>query len=177
MAEEILEVIYKAPILPSGYDQWKESILNIGRNKEIFRERMKTRHATVGNGDRKTGSGIIHGGRGLPMEIDAQSPNWSTDGKPKCFNCNKYGHIGKDCKEPKKKRFGTSGGQKKFGTPTSGGTKDFECFKCGIKGHYAKNCRKPKKDKGKQRAVETNSDADDKMEESEEEQGFPKGSD
>ena len=164
------------PTLPSGYKQWKEAVLTLGRNQEVFEGRMRSRHVAAGNGDRKTPRGVTHDGRGLPMEIDAQSPNWSNDGKPKCFNCNKYGHMGKDCRLPKKKKIGTNGGTKKF--DNSKGNKEFECFNCGTKGHYAKNCRKPKKDRGKQRQVEADeSEESDQEETEEEEQGFLEGSD
>ena len=43
------------------------------------------------------------------------------DGKPKCFNCNKYGHMAKVC-QLKKKECTTR-----------------RCFKCEKKGHIAKN--------------------------------------
>jgi hypothetical protein len=40
-------------------------------------------------------------------------------GEPKCFNCNDYGHISKDCTRPKKV---------------------YVCRKCGLSGHTAKFC-------------------------------------
>jgi len=35
------------------------------------------------------------------MDIGKSSDNFK-DGKPKCFNCNKYGHIAKECQAKKK---------------------------------------------------------------------------
>lgn len=36
MNVEILRTLYKMPTLPSGYEQWKEAVLTLGRNQEIF---------------------------------------------------------------------------------------------------------------------------------------------
>ena len=33
-------------------------------------------------------------------------PNWSADGKPKCFNCQKYGHFSRDCRQRTNDRQG-----------------------------------------------------------------------
>ena len=35
------------------------------------------------------------------MDIKKSNDNFK-DGKPKCFNCNKYGHIAKKCQAEKK---------------------------------------------------------------------------
>ena len=36
------------------------------------------------------------------MDVDCQKPNWTDDGRPKCFNCNDYGHYARDCKKAKR---------------------------------------------------------------------------
>jgi len=70
--------------------------------------------------DYKMGTGTTYGGRGQPIDIGKSNDNFK-DGKPKCFNCNKYGHMAKKCRAEKKE------------TRT--------CFKCDKKGHIAKDCR------------------------------------
>ena len=37
------------------------------------------------------------------MDIGKFNDNFK-DGKPKCFNCNKYSHMAKECQLEKKKR-------------------------------------------------------------------------
>ena len=57
------------------------------------------------------------------MDIGKSNNNFK-DEKPKYFNCNKYGHMAKECRAEKKERD----------TRT--------CFKCDKKGHITKDCRK-----------------------------------
>jgi len=47
------------------------------------------------------GTGITYRGQGQPMDIGKSNDNFK-DGKPKCFNCNKYGHMAKKCQLKKK---------------------------------------------------------------------------
>ena len=56
------------------------------------------------------------------MEIGAVRPT-------KCYNCNKNGHMARECKEPKREKG--------------------SCFYCGKMGHMAKECRKKKADREK----------------------------
>ena len=56
------------------------------------------------------------------MEIGATRPI-------KCYNCNKNGHIAKECKDPKKEKG--------------------SCFYCGKMNHQAKDCRKKAADRKK----------------------------
>jgi len=55
------------------------------------------------------------------MNIRKSNDNFK-DGKPKYFNCNKYGYIAKECWKKKEKETR-------------------KCFKCNKKGHIAKNCK------------------------------------
>ena len=78
------------------------------------------------------------------MDIGKSNDNFK-DGKPKCFNCNKYGHMAKECQAEKRE----------WDTRT--------CFKCDRKGHIAKNCKG--KETMKKRKVQEESDKEDNKEE------------
>ena len=68
------------------------------------------------------------------------------DRKPKCFNCNKYGHMAKKCQSEKKEQ------------------ETWTCFKCDKKGHIAKDC-KEKQTMKKRKVQEEPDKEDDKKEE------------
>ena len=55
------------------------------------------------------------------MNIGKSNDNFE-NGKPKCFNCNKYGHIAKECWKKKEKETR-------------------KCFKCNKERHIAKDCK------------------------------------
>jgi len=93
--------------------------------------------------------GITYGGRGQPMDIGKSNDNFK-DRKPKCFNCNKYGHIAKECRAEKKE----------YETRTY--------FKCEKKRHIAKDCKEKQMMK-KHKIREEDSDKEDK---NDREQGF-----
>jgi len=99
--------------------------------------------------DYKTSTEITYGGREQPMDIGKSNDNFK-DGKPKCFNCNKYRHMAKECQLEKKEQE----------------TQTY--FKCDKKEHIAKDC-KGKQTMKKQKVQE---DLDD--EDKEKEQGFGK---
>ena len=40
---------------------------------------------------------VIYRERGAPMYIEKFKNNFDKDRKPKCFNCNVYGHMAKHC--------------------------------------------------------------------------------
>ena len=56
------------------------------------------------------------------MDIVKSNNNFK-NGKPKCFNCNKYGHMAKEYQSKKKKQ------------------EIRKCFKCDKEGHIAKDCK------------------------------------
>jgi hypothetical protein len=58
------------------------------------------------------------------MEIGQWASNRDEKGRPKCFNCNKYGHMAKEWRGPKQNKG---------------------CFNCEKDGHMTKDCRAPKK--------------------------------
>ena len=99
--------------------------------------------------DYKTSTETTYGDRGQPMDIRKSNNNFK-DGKPKCFNCNKYGHMAKECQSEKKER------------------ETQMCFKYDKKEHIAKDCKG--KQTMKKRKVQEDSDNEDK----EKEQDFGK---
>ncbi|GJX58080.1 putative reverse transcriptase domain-containing protein [Tanacetum coccineum] len=89
---------------------------------------------TAGSGDKKP----YGGSRPLCSKC-----NYHHDGPcaPKCYKCNKYGHIARDCRGTGNANHinnqkGTGSGQK----PT--------CFECGVQGHFQKECPRLKNNKG-----------------------------
>ncbi|GJV12461.1 putative reverse transcriptase domain-containing protein [Tanacetum coccineum] len=89
---------------------------------------------TAGSGDKKP----YGGSRPLCSKC-----NYHHDGPcaPKCYKCNKYGHIARDCRGTGNanninNQKGTGSGQK----PT--------CFECGAQGHFKKDCPRMKNNKG-----------------------------
>ncbi|GJZ07532.1 putative reverse transcriptase domain-containing protein [Tanacetum coccineum] len=89
---------------------------------------------TAGSGDKKQ----YGGSRPLCSKC-----NYHHDGPyaPKCYKCNKYGHIARDCRgtgnvNNNNNQKGTGSGQK----PT--------CFECGAQGHFKKECPRMKNNKG-----------------------------
>jgi len=102
--------------------------------------------STEGHYDYKTSTETTYSGREQPMDIGRSNDNFK-DGKPKCFNCNKYGHMAKDCQGKKKER------------------ETGKCFKCNKEEHIAKDCKR--KQMMKNRKVKENSDdKDDKKKKS-----------
>ena len=92
--------------------------------------------------DYRTGSGITYEGIGKPMEIGQQRNN-EQGCRPKCYNYNKFGHMAKDCQQPKKEK------------------KPQECFKCGKEGHIAIGCRIPQQIKIRSSQKEDKEDEED----------------
>ena len=76
-----------------------------------------------GRNDYKTSTGITYRGQGQPMDIRKSNKNFK-DGKPKCFNYNKYRYMAKECQSKKKER------------------ETRKCFKYDKEEYIAKNCKK-----------------------------------
>ena len=72
--------------------EWKVAITLVEQEYE----------STEGRHDYKTSTGTIYGEQGQPMDIGKSNNNFK-DGKPKCFNCNKYGYMAKECQLKKEK--------------------------------------------------------------------------
>ena len=141
--QDIIKTILGYPpiAMPKTLKEWKVAITSVEQGYE----------STEGRHDYKTGIGVTYGGKGQPMDIGKSNDNFK-DGKPKCFNCNKYGHIAKECRSEKKEH------------------ETRICFKCKKEGHIAKNC-KEKQTMKKRKIQEEESDDEDNRKE---EKGFGK---
>ena len=132
---------YPPIAMPEILKEWKVVITSVEQGYE----------STEGQQDYKTSTRTTYGGRGQLMDIGKSNDNFK-DRKPKCFNCNKYGHMAKECQAEKKEHE----------TRT--------CFKCEKKGHIAKDC-KGKQTMKKRKIREKDSDKEDK---NDKEKGFGK---
>ena len=103
---------YPPIVMSETLKKWKVAITSVGQGYESTEERQ----------DYKTDTRTTYGGRRQPMDIGKTNDNFK-DRKPKCFNCNKYRHMAKECQAEKKEQD----------TQT--------CFKCDKRGHIAKNCK------------------------------------
>ena len=98
--------------MPETLKEWKVAITSVGQGYK----------STEGWQDYKTSTRIIYRGWGQPIDIGKSNDNFK-DGKPKCFNCNKYGYMAKECQLERKEQE----------TRT--------CFKYNKKGYIAKDCK------------------------------------
>ena len=108
--------------------EWKIVITSVGQGYES----MESRH------DYKIGTRMTFGGQGIPMDIGKSQDNFDENRKPRCFNCNVYGYIVKECKKPKKDK------------------KMRKCYKCDKVGHITKDCRSKQKMKIRRNQEESN---------------------
>ncbi|GJR70120.1 putative reverse transcriptase domain-containing protein [Tanacetum coccineum] len=117
----------------------KRKFENTSRNNQNQQQQQNKRQNTgqaytAGNSDRKSYAGS------KPL---CSKCNYNHEGPcaPKCYKCNKYGHIARDCMSAgnannTNNQKGTGSGQK----PT--------CFECGVQGHFQKECPRLKNNKG-----------------------------
>ncbi|GJX47866.1 putative reverse transcriptase domain-containing protein [Tanacetum coccineum] len=117
----------------------KRKFENTSRNNQNQQQQQNKRQNTgqaytAGNSDRKSYAGS------KPL---CSKCNYNHEGPcaPKCYKCNKYGHIARDCRGTRNannnnNQKGTGSGQK----PT--------CFECGDQGHFKKDCPRMKNNKG-----------------------------
>ena len=125
---------YLPMAMPETLKEWKVAITSVGQEYESTEEHH----------DYKMSTGTTYGSRGQPMDIGRSNDNFK-DRKPKCFNCNKYRHIARDCQGKKKER------------------EMRKCFKCNKEGHIAKDC-KGKQTMKNRKVKEDSDDKDDKKE-------------
>ena len=134
--QDIIKTILGYPpiVMPESLKEWKVAITSVRQGYESTEECH----------DYKTGTRTTYRGQGQPMDIGKSNDNFK-DGKPKCFNYNKYGHITKECRVKKKEQE----------TRT--------CFKCDKEGHIARDCKG--KQTMKRRKVQEGSDNKDEKKE------------
>ena len=110
--QDIIKTILGYPpiTIPKSLKKWKVAISSVGQGYE----------STEGHHDYKTSTGVTYSGQGQPMDIGRSNNNFK-DGKPKCFNYNKYGYMAKECRAKKKKR------------------ETRKCFKCDKEGYIARD--------------------------------------
>ena len=125
--------------MPESLKEWKVAIISVGQGYKSIE----------GCYDYKTSTGIMYGGREQSMDIGKSNENFK-DRKPKCFNCNKYRHIAKECPVKKKEQ------------------ETIICFKCDKEGHISRDCKG--KQTMKKRKIQERTDDQDKKSE----QGFSK---
>jgi len=81
-------------IVPELLKKWNVAIILVEQGYESTKDRK----------DYKIESEIIYRGREASVNIGKSINNHNNDRKPKCFNCNIYRHIAKNCKKPKKEK-------------------------------------------------------------------------
>jgi len=72
--------------MPESFKEWKMAIMSVKQGYESTEEHYNY----------KTSTGVMYGGQGQPMDIGRSNENFK-NGKPKCFNCNKYEYMAKKC--------------------------------------------------------------------------------
>jgi len=119
--------------MPESLKKWKVVITSVRQGYK----------STEGRHNYKTGIGVTYGRQGQPMDIGRSNNNFK-DGKLKYFNCNKYGHMAKECQVKKKER------------------ETRKCFKCDKKGHIAKDYKEKQTIKNKKVQEESDNEDDKK---------------
>ena len=112
---DIIKTILGYPLIaaPDTLKEWKVVITAVGQGYES----IESQH------DYKTNTGITFGERGASMDIEKSRNNFDENGKPRCFNCNLYRYLAKECRSPKKEK------------------KIRKCYKCDKQGYLAKDCK------------------------------------
>jgi len=101
--------------------------------------------------DYKTSTGTTFEGQEVSMDIWKARDSFYENGRPRCFNCNVYRHMVRECRKPKKEKE-----MRKY-------------YKCDKVGHLAKDCRS--KQTMKIRRNQDEADKSDK-EENDKKKGF-----
>jgi len=93
--QDIIKIILSYPpiVAPKTLKEWKVAITSVEQGYEF----------TKGQQDYKTSTEMIYRRQGQPIDIRKSNDNFK-DRKPKCFNCNKYKHMAKECQSKKKER-------------------------------------------------------------------------
>ena len=86
--QDIIKTILEYPpiAMPESLKEWKVVITSVEQGYESTEECH----------DYKISTGTTYSRQGQLMDTGRSNKNFK-DGKPKCFNCNKYGHMVKEC--------------------------------------------------------------------------------
>ena len=133
---------YPSIVAPEILKEWKVVITSVGQECKFIE----------GQNNYKTETGTTYGGRGQLMDISKSNNNFKNR-KPKYFNCNKYGHMAKECWNKKKEK------------------ETRRCFKCDKEGHIVKDYKG--KQSIKKQKIQKESDDEDN-EEDDKKPGFGK---
>ena len=117
---------------PKTLKEQKVAITSIGQEYKF----------TKGQNNYKTSIEVTYREQGQLMDIRKSNENFKNR-KLKCFNCNKYGYITKECQSKKKEK------------------ETRKCFKYDNKGHIARDC-KEKQSMKKYKVQEELDDKDNK---------------
>ena len=86
-----------AGLPPTVADEMSKAVKNTNLSREV--DRLKEKVADL--------TGQLHRNRSpTPERRPLYNRNVSQDGKPKCFNCNRFGHIARFCRDPPRQRNG-----------------------------------------------------------------------
>jgi len=93
---DIIKIILGYPPMAASdtLKEWKMVITSVEQGYE----------STESQHNYKTGMKMIFEEQGALMDIGKSRDNFDKDGKPKCFNCNIYRHLAKECRRPKKNK-------------------------------------------------------------------------
>jgi len=84
--------------------------------------------------------GITYEKKGTSIDIGKSKDNYNKDEKPRCFNCNVYKHMAKNCRKLRNEKE----------------TRKY--YKCNKVGHLAKNCRSGQKMKNRSAQKESDNE-------------------
>ena len=105
---------------PETLKEWNVVITSVRQGYEFTKQQQ----------DYRTVLEIMYGGQGALINIGNTKDNFK-DEKSKCFNCNIYRHIVKDCKKPRKEQ------------------NTRKCYKYEKIGHITKDCKTKQKMKNR----------------------------
>ena len=108
---------YTPMAAPDTLKEWKVAITSVEQGYES----IESQH------DYKMGTRTMFGEWGIPMNIGKAWDNFDENRRPRCFNCNAYGHMARECKKPKKEK------------------EMRKCYKCNKVEHLAKDCKSKQK--------------------------------